>query len=93
MYCSTSIIAAIIAVVFFICKFFEIKFFAKTNTEDDENEKEDDKSKPLKEILRDTILVYISVWIGGFVIDQFPSELGGKIMRAPPIVFTDPPNF
>ena len=94
MNCSTSIISAVVAVIYFICKFFEVKFFAaKEEDNEDEDDCEDGKSKPLKEILRDTVLVYISVWIGAFILDQFQADLGGKMARPPQMVFTDPPNF
>ena len=94
MNCFTSIISAVVAVIYFICKFFEVKFFAaKEGDAEEDDDCEDGKSKPLKEILRDTVLVYISVWIGAFILDQFQAELGGKTARAPQMVFTDPPNF
>jgi len=90
MHCSTFNASAIVAVIFFVCKFFEVKFLSLNETDEDE---EDGKAKPFKDILRDTVIVYASVWIGGFILDQFHAELGGIKTRAPPMVFTDPPNF
>jgi Na+/H+ antiporter NhaD/arsenite permease-like protein len=91
MNCSTFTLAAIVSVIYFICKFFEVKFFAKAGSDDDD----DDASevKPFKEILRDTLLVYASVWIAGFILEQFQAELGNKAVKVAPMVFTDPPNF
>jgi hypothetical protein len=71
--------AAIISVVFFIAKFIEMRFIEK-------------ESKPLKLLIRDTLLVYFSVVSGYFVIDQInPLFKGGGSVVTP--VFTDNPGF
>ena len=46
------------------------------------------ENKPLKELFRDTLIVYLSVVSGLFISEQFNS----KISKAPK-VFTDVPNF
>ena len=73
------IVAAVISVVFFITKAFENKFA------DEENK------KPIKFIARDTLLVYFSVMVGHFVLEQFNNieQSGGN--HTP--VFTDNPEF
>jgi hypothetical protein len=90
MNCSTFTLAAIISVIYFICKFFEVKFFTKANEDEDD---EASNVKPFKDILRDTLLVYASVWIAAFILEQFQAELGNKGVKSAPMVFTDPPNF
>jgi len=95
MNCSTFTLAAMISVIYFICKFFEVKFFSQANGGQSENDDDDDVAavKPFKEILRDTLLVYASVWIAGFILEQFHAELGNKSAKVAPMVFTDPPTF
>lgn len=90
MNCSTFTLSAVIAVIYFLCKFFETKYLGSASDEDDE---ENQVGSPIKGILRDTVMVYACVWIGGFILDQFHAERGGKTAYVPPMVFTDPPNF
>ena len=74
------IIAAIISIIFFLAKFLEMRFIEK-------------ESKPLKLLIRDTLLVYFSVIISNFVIEQInPIMNGGSHVKAPP-VFIDNPGF
>ena len=49
--------AGIIAVVYLLVKFVEMRFLIK-------------ESKPVKDLIRDTIIVYISGILGLFVFDQ-----------------------
>lgn len=75
------IVAGIIAVVFLIVKFIEMRFVDK-------------ESKPLKFLIRDALLVYFSVVSGSFIIDQVSpvmQEVGENISN--PAVFTDNPGF
>ena len=76
------IVAAIISVIFMISKFIEMRFVEK-------------ESKPLKELIRDAILVYFSVVFGNFVIGQINPILsgGGSTKSAVTPVFTDNPGF
>jgi len=82
------IIAGIVSVVFFIIKFIEMRFVDK-------------ESKPLKFLIRDSLLVYFSVISGNFIMDQLSpmmeegaiGDLGLNGIRANPAVFTDNPGF
>ena len=70
--------AAIISVIFLISKFIEMRFIEKEN-------------KPLKLLIRDTLLVYCSVVSGYFIIGQLnPVLKGGSTVTQ---VFTDNPGF
>ena len=74
------IIAAIVSVIFVIAKFIEMRFIDK-------------ESKPLKLLIRDALLVYISVIIGYFILGQLKPMIqdGGTIVA--PQVFTGNPEF
>jgi hypothetical protein len=77
------VIAAIISVIYLLMKFVEMRLIEKEN-------------KPLKLLIRDALVVYFSVIIGYFIIDQLKplAQEGGKdgLMVNPP-VFTDNPGF
>ena len=74
------VIAAVISITFLIAKFLEMRYIEK-------------ESKPLKLLIRDTLLVYFSVIIANFVMDQInPIMTGGSIKKITP-VFTDNPGF
>ena len=67
--------------IFLIIKFIEMRFVEK-------------ESKPLKELIRDAILVYFSVVSGHFILNQINPLVdniagGSKITQ----VFTDNPGF
>ena len=55
----------------------------------------DRESKPLKFLIRDSLLVYFSVVAGSFVIDQLKPVMqdGGDGVISNPAVFTDNPGF
>lgn len=75
---SIFVIAGVISVVFLISKFIEMRFIEK-------------ESKPFKFLIRDALLVYFSVIIANFLLDQInPVTNGGK--KSTP-VFTDNPGF
>jgi hypothetical protein len=77
---SVFVIAAVISITFLIAKFIEMRFIEK-------------ESKPLKFLIRDTLLVYFSVILANFVIDQVnPIMIGGSKTVTTP-VFTDNPGF
>ena len=77
MQLSIFLTAAIISFVYLLFKFIEMRVILKEN-------------KPLKILLRDTIIVYLSVVLGNFVIEQvYPV---GKLSKSP-IVFTNKPEF
>ena len=74
-------IAAIISIVFFVAKFIEMRFIEK-------------ESKPLKYLIRDSLLVYFSVVFGNFVIGQInPMLQGGSTKANITPIFTDNPGF
>jgi hypothetical protein len=74
------IFATIISIVFFISKFIEMRFIEK-------------ESKPLKLLIRDTLLVYFSVIVGNFLIDQLMPVININDIINAPVVFTDNPEF
>ena len=51
------LVAGIISVIFFIAKFLEMRYI-------------DQEPKSLKFLIRDSLLVYVSVVIGIFILDQ-----------------------
>jgi hypothetical protein len=70
-------ISGVISVIYLISKFIEMRFVDK-------------ESKPLKLLIRDTILVYFSVLFGNFISEQLkPMTHEGTV----PQVFTDNPGF
>ena len=71
------VIALTISVVYMISKFFEIRFILKENVN-------------LKQLTIDTILVYFSVILGTFIIEQFLYKTK-NLTQAP--VFIDTPKF
>jgi hypothetical protein len=75
------VISGIISFTFFIAKFIEMRFIEK-------------ESKPLKLLIRDSLLVDFSVIVSYFIIDQLKSVIptGGDGVKLTPI-FTDNPNF
>lgn len=77
---SIFVTAMIISVTYLIVKFFEMRYIEK-------------ESKPLKVLMQDSILVYFSVVIANFVMEQMtPVIKGGTIAKITP-VFTDNPGF
>lgn len=75
------IIAAVIAFIFLLAKFLEMRFVDKEN-------------KPVKLLVRDALLVYFSVISGYFILEQLKStgQTGGQNITTTP-VFTDNPGF
>ena len=66
-----------ISVCYLLFKFIDMRFVLKEN-------------KPLKILVRDTVLVYLSVILGSFVISQIgESNITSKL----PEVFTNDPGF
>ena len=69
--------ATIISVIFLLIKFAEMRIVLK-------------ESKPLKELVKDTLIVYFSIITGIFIFEQVsPQEITTQSTR----VFTDPPSF
>ena len=91
------IVSGIIAFVFLVAKFLEMRF---TNNVVNANEGEDDSSappqpKPLKFLLRDTLLVYMSSLLGFYIISQFEEHAATGTGAAVKEVaaFTGGPDF
>jgi hypothetical protein len=70
--------AGIIAFLYLLIKFGEMRLVLKEN-------------KPVKHLLRDAIIVYITAFLGLYVIDQF--LLQGEVGKAATKAFTDSPSF
>lgn len=75
------IIASLISFFYIIVKFIEMRFIEKDN-------------KPLKVLIKDTLVVYLCVLLGNFIIEQInPSLLGEEATNTVTQVFTDNPGF
>ena len=74
------LVAGIISVIFFIAKFLEMRYV-------------DQEPKPLKILVRDTLLVYVSVVTGSFIVDQLKPVINETIVPLEPLAFTDNPPF
>jgi hypothetical protein len=73
--------AAVVSVVYFIAKFMEMKYVDK-------------EMKPIKVLFRDVLLVYVSVVVSFFVIDQLNPVVQETLQTSNiPMVFTDNPSF
>ena len=74
------LVAGIISVIFFIAKFLELRYV-------------DNEPKPLKLLIRDSLVVYVSVVIGSFILDQLKPVINESIIPISPLAFTDNPPF
>jgi len=70
--------SAVISIIFFIIKFLEMRFIEK-------------ESKPLKILIRDSLVVYFSVIAGHYLLIQINPIMhtGGSTQQ----IFTDNPDF
>ena len=74
-------LGAIISIIYFLCKFIEMRFILK-------------EVKPLKVLIRETLHVYVSVIIGLFIANQFNIMKGAvNTMTGGVNVFVDNPGF
>ena len=75
------LLATIISVTYFIAKFIEMRFIEKEN-------------KPLKFLIRDSLLVYFSVIVANFILEQLKPIIqdGGSNSNSTQI-FIDEPGF
>jgi len=69
--------ALVITGLYLLMRFLEMRFILKEN-------------KPLKILLREAVMVYLSVIGGDFIIQQLEPL---KAMTGTPSVFTTPPDF
>jgi hypothetical protein len=74
------LVAGIISVIFFIAKFLEMRYV-------------DSEPKPLKILVRDSLIVYISAVAGNFIIDQLSPVINEVADTSIPLAFTDNPPF
>jgi len=74
------LVAGIISVIYFIAKFLEMRYI-------------DQEPKPLKFLIRDSLLVYVSVVTGSFIIDQLKPVINESEIPVAPLAFTDNPPF
>lgn len=74
------LVAGIISVIFFIAKFLEMRYI-------------DNEPKPLKILIRDSLMVYVSVVIGSFILEQLKPVINESNLQSVPAVFTDNPPF
>jgi len=71
--------SGIIAFIYLLMKFVEMRIVIK-------------ETKPIKELVRDTIIVYLSAMVGLYIIDEFMPS-GETIKKSVTNVFTDHPGF
>jgi hypothetical protein len=74
------LIAGIISIIFFVAKFLEMRYIDK-------------EPKSLKFLIRDSLLVYVSVVVGGFITEQVKPVINEANINVNPLVFTDNPPF
>ena len=74
------LVAGIISVIFFLAKFLEMRYIDK-------------EPKPLKLLIRDSLLVYVSVVTGDFILAQLSPVINENVAPAIPLAFTDNPPF
>jgi hypothetical protein len=81
------VIGLVVSIVYFLLKFIEMRFV------------ETDNQKPLKVLLRDSIVVCISAVLAVFILNQFGDTGGvgggggGGVGGGAPAVFVDTPGF
>jgi uncharacterized membrane protein len=76
------IVGVITGVIYFIIKFLEMRFI------------ETESQKPMKVLIRDTIVVCVSSIIGVYIISQFKILTKNDVtVGSAPAVFVDTPGF
>jgi hypothetical protein len=73
------LVAVVISIIYLILKIFEMKYIIK-------------ESKPLKLLIRDSIVVYVSILFGYFILSQVEPVVN-NIVPSQPAAFTDNPPF
>ena len=74
------LVAGIISVIYFIFKFLEMRYV-------------DEEPKPLKILIRDSLLVYVSIICGNFIVEQLKPVIEETGAPSAPLAFTDNPPF
>lgn len=72
--------AFIISVIYAIINFLEIRYYQK-------------EDKQVKDVLKEGLVVYLSVILGIFIIIQFTPQVAKIMSESPPLVFVDNPPF
>ena len=78
------VIGVVVAAIYFLLKFMEMRFV------------EPDNQKPVKVLIRDSIVVCISAVLAVFILNQFENLGGGSsggTGNGTPAVFVDTPGF
>jgi hypothetical protein len=70
--------SGIIAFIYLLMKFIEMRITKK-------------EAKPMKELIRDTIIVYLSALMGLYIINEFMPT--SSVVKTVTNVFTDAPGF
>jgi len=83
------IVSGIIAFVFLVAKFIEMRF---TNNKSG-GEEDEPVVKPLKFLLRDALLVYVSSLLGFYIIAQFEEHSATGSAAKEVAAFTGGPDF
>jgi heme/copper-type cytochrome/quinol oxidase subunit 3 len=81
------IVSGIIAFVFLVAKFIEMRFVKSGGEEDDP------VVKPLKFLLRDALLVYVSSLLGFYIIAQFEEHSSSGTKPNEVAAFMGGPDF
>ena len=71
--------SGIIAFLYLLMKFVEMRITKK-------------ETKPIKELIRDTLIVYLSAMVGLYIINDFMPTTS-SVVKTVTNVFTDPPGF
>ena len=89
------IVSGIIAFVFLVAKFLEMRFTNNVVDNEGEDNGAQPQPKPLKFLLRDTLLVYVSSLLGFYIISQFEEHVATGTGAAVKDVaaFTGGPDF
>lgn len=78
------VVSGIITFMFLVAKFIEMRF-GKSG--------DDDEPKPLKFLLRDGLLVYVSSLLGFYIIAQFEEHSASNSIVKEVAAFTGGPDF
>lgn len=75
------LVSGFISILYFVFKFLEMRYIDK-------------EAKPIKMLVRDTLVVYISILLGSFILSQFNPIIHeiAETTQAP-MAFTDNPSF
>ena len=85
------IVSGIIAIVFLVAKFIELRF-ANTKSGEEEDAA-GSHPKPIKLVLRDALLVYVSSLLGFYIIAQFEEHSVNGSAAKDVAAFTGGPDF